>query len=275
MTLDPFADVFMRMTDPVGMSLKSDGYLEAHVLILSYNRPKMLKEAIMSALTQNYNNITVWVLDDASDFDMKEIHDDLKDNRVIFVRFPDITMEERVAHNRVADNINFAIEKIPKDAIIFYLCDDDLLAPNWIPMVTNVLEVNQDRHIVQGQLWSFWGDDVAIAKPGMPYADKGPRFESPYAWWSTGTFAHRGICWHDENIKWHFRPEGHSQDAEFILRMWHAHANLLVIDAPAYFRREHQNTLSARLGKFKEDGKTWRSDWVIPPISQEMLGAME
>jgi glycosyltransferase involved in cell wall biosynthesis len=53
------------------------------IIIPTYNRPQRVKEAIGSALDQNYSDVEVIVVDDNSDYDLERIRID--DDRVQYV----------------------------------------------------------------------------------------------------------------------------------------------------------------------------------------------
>ena len=280
MPIDWRTDVVMSFKDKKQFGFQPET-LKANVLLLSYNRPRMLKEAIDSVLQGRYQNVTLWVLDDASDFDANDICEPYHDERIVLAKFSPISAKNRIKKNRVAQNLNAIIEMLPKEELIFYLCDDDIMAPDFIAQAASVLSLNPDIHVVQGQVWSFWdGQDWRTeAVQGLPNAHLHgviplrPSFEIPILWWSSGSFGHRGSCWWDDEIYWKDTPEGHSQDAQFILDMWQRHPNIAVIDAPAYYRREHLNTLSAKMGKYDKDGK-WKKATGLEKLKVDMVKGM-
>ena len=93
------------------------------VIMPSYNRPRMLGEALQSIIGAD----EILVVDDGSQFDVKKVvyENRPKDcNNVSWWKKPDLTHKERIVTPRVGKNMNEAIEKSSSD-VIAYLCDDD------------------------------------------------------------------------------------------------------------------------------------------------------
>lgn len=248
--------------------------LKANVILLSYNRPRMIREAIESVVSQTYPNLNLWIADDGSDFEFKEILDYFKDDRITVFQAPKISIEDRIARSRVAENINRIMDWIPSEEVVYYLCDDDIMAPQWISRSMQALQTAKEYHIVQGNSWSFkdgedWHKESYEGMP-LPFEDSTPRL-----WWSTGSFCHRASCYHEENITWHDSEYGHSQDTLFIKDLWETHTQYLIIDKPAVYRREHDNMLSSLLGRKDETGR-YKPGFVPPPLDKDMIiGWME
>lgn len=246
---------------------------KACVLILSYNRPRMLGEAIESVLSQRYRNMDVFVVDDGSDFDVWGLIESFRDERLLLAAAPKITIEERMAVSRVGANINAVLSQISSDSVVYYLCDDDIMAPDWIPRSMTGF-INYDAHVVAGEPWYFNdGEDWSTsAKYGMPRREVSGGI--PTAYWATGSFAHLARCFHSEGLRWKDNTYLHSQDTNFINDLWDLHSDYLYIKVPAVYRREHPNMLSAKLGR-KEDG-LYKPGFVPPPAKREHIeGLME
>ena len=112
MPIDWRTDVVMSFKDKKQFGFQPET-LKANVLLLSYNRPRMLKEAIDSVLQGRYQNVTLWVLDDASDFDANDICEPYHDERIVLAKFSPISAKNRIKKNRVAQNLNAIIEMLP------------------------------------------------------------------------------------------------------------------------------------------------------------------
>jgi glycosyltransferase involved in cell wall biosynthesis len=267
-------DVFMVTNEGTSLEDGSGGLkTKANIILLSYNRPRMVREAIRSVLSQDYNNLELFLADDGSDFDVQGLLDEFKDGRLVLYQATKISNKERMERSRVAENINRIIDSIPSEELIYYLCDDDIMAPNWIPRSVAAIESAQEYHIVQGESFSFedgqdWRTE-SISGMKLQFEDNMPRL-----WWATGSFCHKAYCWREENIQWHDNTYGHSQDANFITDMWNAHSQYLIIDKPAFYHREHPGMLSSRLGRKDEYGR-YETGYVPPPISEDMIGWME
>lgn len=268
-------DMFVFVTDQKQAQDSTTGLvLRANVLIFSYNRPRMLKEAIESVLNQSYGNFDLYIVDDGSDkFDPNEILEYYADSRILLAQAPKISMEERMRASRLGSNANAVIEQIPNNEPVYYLCDDDIMAPLWLARSTKAFEEFPDTHVVQGESWYFHDGQ-------NPYTDSIYGLEVdkaspvPTMYWSTGSFAHKALCCKEEGLWWSDNTYLHSQDTNFIMDFWNSHSNYGVVPTPAVYRREHKNTLSAKLGRKDEKGK-YQVGYVPPPATQQMLEEME
>lgn len=94
------------------------------VLLTSYNRPQMLREAVESVLSQTYQNFELIILDDNSGEEtQKVIAEYLKNPKVRFYK-SDVKDEDRWKEARYAVLINVGLD-MAKGELIAFLCDDD------------------------------------------------------------------------------------------------------------------------------------------------------
>lgn len=99
------------------------------VILSSFNRPRMVREAIASVLNQTRKNWQLIVTDDASNADtLTAIHESIKfDPRcVVLSKFPEDGPRPNGVR-RAVDRINDAIQHVVGD-IVHYLPDDDYFA---------------------------------------------------------------------------------------------------------------------------------------------------
>lgn len=230
----------------------------ANIILFSYNRPRMLREAILSVLGQTYQRFRIFVMDDGSDiFDPVELIDEFEDERIIPCIAPRMTPEERVdpENTRFADNLNYVIDQIPReDNFLVYLCDDDVLHPNWLAVANYMLYTNPSYHSINGNCYYFYDGE-------NPFKDGREGFLSNITpesqnldwliWWQMGTFAMRLTCV-DEGVRWSKSRGGHSWDIEYCKSIWEHTASYIHIHAPSVYRREHDNALSYKLGRFHD-----------------------
>lgn len=235
-----------------------DRELKANIILFSYNRPRMLREAIKNIIEQPYKNFYLWILDDGSDFDVMKVIQEFGDWRIFLAQAPKISIEERIdpKSTRFADNANFVLDQIPEeDNFVIYLCDDDLLHPDWIT-VCNRGFVNSEYHMVAGKTYYFNdGDDyLKDGIEGFPAAPPPGNIQDPnnfLVWWQVGGFAHLMKCHYEEDVKWGmgYGDQAHSWDVSYVKQLWAAHISYVLSNAPSVYRREHPNTLSEKLGR--------------------------
>lgn len=231
-----------------------------NVVLFSYNRPRMLREALDNVFSQSEQEFTCWLVDDGSDFPVEDMWREIADERLVLCTSPKITMEERIDPNssRWQTNVNKVLSYIPKDEWVVYLCDDDLLSPTWLEECKRGFDENENTHLILGETYYFFdGEDyLKDGRKGflaISAKESDPEFIN--LWWNCGAFAHRMECYYNENLKWRYgyQDRAHSYDVQYIDDLINAHAGYLIAPSPAVYRREHDNTLSARMGRI-EDG---------------------
>lgn len=91
------------------------------VIVSSYNRPTMLRQALASVFASDYDGLEVIVADDGSVDEVKEVKNHFD------VKWIDFSDDKRDRVFRYSIGINRALD-IAKGNIIHYLADDDLFA---------------------------------------------------------------------------------------------------------------------------------------------------
>lgn len=208
------------------------------VLVLSYNRPRMLREALGSIKYAD----EVIIVDDGSDFDITAVASEFKFPHFSLVGAPPITVEERVKNQRLPALINEALRQA-KGNIITYLCDDDLLGGEWISTLKAFYaKYGEKYHWVRGHCIRFENEEERSfeeqTKHLLVWA------ESPRQL-ITGNFAHLKKCFTDEKIQWdETKIWGH--DTAFFDNAEKFHDTWCVPMLPqiACFRRIHDKMLT-------------------------------
>ncbi len=105
------------------------------VIIPAYNRPAYLKEALESAVGQNYQNIEIIVSDDCSRENLQAVVDDFQDPRIIFMR-----NETNFGMVRNIGNIY----KKAQGKYVAHLNDDDMWNKDFLEKLVPPLERHPD-----------------------------------------------------------------------------------------------------------------------------------
>lgn len=133
--------------------------LSATVILTSYNRPVLLRQAAFSVINQDYKgNIELIIADDASNpetwAEMDKIYKYVMNNSDLLNR--DVILMDSMKGDKwrrtitdYARNINSAILASTGD-VIFYLTDDDEFLENHVRLLIEELERNPDAHFVFG-----------------------------------------------------------------------------------------------------------------------------
>lgn len=205
------------------------------VIVLSYNRPRMIQECLDSIKGAD----EVIILDDGSDFWLNDVARPFFNRwpRLIMRQLPRMTVDERLITPRVGNAINQAIRDATGDAIA-YLCDDDLFHPEWIDNIRKHLLQNPAKpHVMYGQ-WNIFKDGE---KPGDRVCDLVP-FEM-----TTGNFAHRKDCPIQCDLWWASHTVA-CHDGHFVYWLQQRHPNRLEVPKPpgviAGWRRDHPHNMA-------------------------------
>lgn len=214
----------------------SQGGSKVAVILLSYNRPRMLELAYESILGED----DIILVDDGSDVFDASIwaarHERISHSIIAARR----SIDQRMTTPSLGRLINGALHvalHVLKAEYVAYLCDDDLFNRSWPDCVRDTLDSHPDAHVVRGSWRSF--DDPLTN--GEPMAQ--PRRSRPTPLdirkMTTGNFAHRvecyaeGLRWSEETVAVH--------DDTFLWRMIALHPFDTIVDTKslAGYRREH------------------------------------
>ena len=100
------------------------------VIVPTFNRPAMLKEAVASILGQTYQDFEIIVVNDAGE-DVEKLIEEFEDERIIYLKHE--------GNKGLAASRNTGIAA-SKGKYISYLDDDDIFYPNHLEMLINCLE---------------------------------------------------------------------------------------------------------------------------------------
>lgn len=198
------------------------------VVVLSYNRPHWLRQALDSCRMADQ----IIIADDGSDFDPTSVISELQ-MKAETVRNPPISVHDRMHTPHMGALFNRALDAV-RTAYVGYVCDDDLLADGWLEAARDYLDDHPSEHMVRGD-WHTLGTEKS-AFTGGPWVI------------TTGNFVHRMECYLDESCRWDEQALA-IQDALFLTHYLDkhdeshggrsiAHAGVL-----AGWRREHAYNL--------------------------------
>jgi glycosyltransferase involved in cell wall biosynthesis len=112
------------------------------ILIVTYNRARLIREAVQSALTQDYDDIEVIVVDDGSTDDTSSVVAELKDSRLRYLF---------KKNGGVSTARNRALEEA-RGEFILWLDSDDVLLPGTVSEYVRMSADNPDHDIFYGHL---------------------------------------------------------------------------------------------------------------------------
>ena len=128
------------------------------VILLSYNRPHYVKQAINSVLWQTFEDFELVIVENSTDNITRDVIKSYKDER-LRVFYEDPTTEERHKECIVSVYNNKYID-IAQGKYIFFFCDDDILFPNCLEEHYRFAEAHGECDTHSGQLWLNYKNGV-------------------------------------------------------------------------------------------------------------------
>ena len=107
------------------------------IVMSTYNRENMVKEAIESILNQSFTDFEFIIVNDASEDNTEETIKSYSDNRILYLKNKQncgCTFNYHTAHN------------IAKGKYIVHIDDDDISLPDRIKIQTQFMENNPEWH---------------------------------------------------------------------------------------------------------------------------------
>ena len=136
--------------------------MKASIIITSYNRPKLLSQAIDSVLMQDYDDKEILVGDDGSNEETRAVCKKYEKEHGIIYYQSDRRDEDRLKCTEYAENINDCIRLSTGD-VIFYLVDDDYYLQGHVSLLMAALELHPDWMLVYGpQYQNKYDDDTEV-----------------------------------------------------------------------------------------------------------------
>lgn len=157
------------------------------VILTSYNRPNMVKQAINSVLTQSYQDFELIVVDDGSNPETLDTLLSFADQRMYVISRGRVYVEGC----RYADAINEGLEFAQGD-VITYLTDDDYYLPHRLELMA-LRFGNPDIHIVYGDQQVMWLDERGAVYRTLQRGTFGIT-TSPQCRIDHNSFAHKRSC---------------------------------------------------------------------------------
>lgn len=213
------------------------------VIVPSFNRPRMLAEALASIVGADQ----VIVADDGSTFDVAAaVRTSAQPDALIVANLP-IEPLQRMRQPTCGALVNQAIRLVTCDYLTL-LCDDDLLAPDWLPAVVKHFDSNPTSHMCRGDWLRFedGADPLTTARECVWDCDP------PL---TTGNFAVRTECaggcgcwWSEDTVSCH--------DAAYLDAYLRKHGSRDIghVGVLAGYRREHAYNMLRWMGQ-KNDYK--------------------
>lgn len=116
------------------------------ICIPTYNRANYLKEAIQSALNQNYDNYEILIVDDGSTDNTEEFVKSIKSDKIRYVK-----SDKNLGRPKIR---NYALNRA-KGEYIVWLDDDDKLSENLLTKYISILNSDDTINVIYGDLILF------------------------------------------------------------------------------------------------------------------------
>ncbi len=215
-------------------------------ILTSFNRPRMVRQALKSVKDQTHQDYELIIMDDSSIFDIYPVVAEFgfKD---VTVSHTDVTPERRASENRCGININRGLE-IARGDIVCYLCDDDFFYPTWFAAVASFL-THPGINVCYGRLFFTHSAEMDFPAGGPCIWPGHPIFD-PYAVLDHNQVAHRRF---DPPFKW---PETIDllgiPDGTYFRTVARAGNPFYQLDTPAVVKRKHSKSIHAAPAEITE-----------------------
>lgn len=140
--------------------------MKIQILLLYYDRPEMVKNALTSVKNQHYTDWHLSFIDDGSKHSGKTVVDDvLADSleQITYYNTGDSIETKRVHGSRIGEYMNTAIQYCKADIAIM-LCDDDALLPDYLSNLNRWFTEHPDKQYCYSHVILY---DPFIEKPGF------------------------------------------------------------------------------------------------------------
>ena len=169
------------------------------VLLTTYNRPGMLREAIQSVLAQTYEDYELIVLDDNSSHPgQRDVLWEYRDRIVLYKS--DVTAEERPERVRYAVLANTGLA-LARGEYVSYLCDDDLYLPNRLQAMVSRLDQG-DCQVVYGSQRVLRGGEEQFTRYATAILPKASMVVDHSSVMHTARVAAEVGGWDDDRAHW-------------------------------------------------------------------------
>ena len=126
------------------------------ILLMYYNRPNLVKNALESIRRQTYQNYHLAVIDDGSEVNISELAKEyIPENQFTYYRINDSIADKELRGGSVhGEYLNKAIAEIESD-IIIPLCDDDGLLINYLENLNIFYKLNKTVKYAYSNVYVF------------------------------------------------------------------------------------------------------------------------
>lgn len=190
--------------------------IKVTVILTSYNKPRLIGQAIASVLGQTFQDFELIIGDDNSSEETKQVISRyLSDPRVVYLQ-TGVAEADRYKSCRYAAVINLALKRA-RGEYVSYLCDDDIYYQRRLELMAKYLDEHPDVYVVYGAQRLKWLSGTIIPL-------KKVRPTVGVTWQAAGkvdhnSIMHRKSCsdrvggWDEDKKYWH------SADAVFFKKL--------------------------------------------------------
>jgi glycosyltransferase involved in cell wall biosynthesis len=217
-------------------------------ILVSYNRPRWVRQAIKSVSDQTHKDYQLVVIDESDVFD---IHEAVKEFPLTQcdVRKYEVTQAQRRSQNRLSMNLNVGVG-IADGGLFCFLADDDYFYPTWFEQASAFFDSHPDVQAGFGKLVYSDSPDMVFTTEPAPVNlrfFKGP-IRDPFNKIDHNQGIHRRFT---PAFKW---PENlgavGGPDAYYYRDIGKQHL-FHAIDAWAAVKRVHAKNLQACMGEYE------------------------
>lgn len=134
--------------------------MKVSCILVSYNRPKWVRQAIKSIADQTHRDFQLIVIDESTILEIDDVLKEFELPEVVFRKHL-VSPLQRRSQNRLSINLNIGLALVTGDLVCF-LADDDYFYPTWFEQASAFFESHPE-------ICSGYGKLVYSASPEMEF----------------------------------------------------------------------------------------------------------
>lgn len=220
--------------------------LKILILLLAYNRPRMIRDTFDSINRSTYKNFQVALIDDGSLIPMESIAKEVlgpeEFSKTIIYRIDDSKEDKlRRGGSVIGEYMNKAMKELGCDLAIF-LCDDDLLLPDYLENLNKYFIANPDVPYAYSHVRIFNDGEDPFLVEKRPYWLNKTETIDPYCALDASQ-----VCWRVpkavEGEIWFPVPKTANLDADFYGPFCEKYGPCRFLGSDGQLKRQHEHQL--------------------------------
>lgn len=221
--------------------------MKVSVIIASFNRPKLLLQAVKSIEAQTYPDVELILVDESDLFSAHELMACYKRPFNLIKQF--VKPEERKKINRLGVNMNTGLAMAKGDLVCF-LADDDFYFPTWLEKAVTFFKENPEVSVGYGVLYYTKSMEMTFDPPWVERRFPDGPMKDPFGFLDHNQVIHRNFKSQGKKYQWpHDVSKIGGSDAYYFREVAKDHV-FHQIQASAAVKRVHKKGLQSNQAEY-------------------------